>query len=287
MIILHNVSGVPAPTSAEVFFYSNPAGILTSQFQNGSILQTNVGATKLSGLSDVNTPFASGQLLVKSTSSFIPGLAGGTGLVLTIVSSGEMNVMDLLYSGVIENGQAAQTLVWSGIDQSYDHLEIRGVGRGAAITTVAGINVYFNGDATATNYISRRASFGSSATNESYDDSYVGGVQCAGKDNTNGGTVAPVHLFIPDFSKAGHRKYCYNIGQSVSNFATTNLQSLFQAMQWENTAGPAINMVELRVFNATTTFTSGTELYVYGHKRIWGITSGIYGTAGIVNGRFV
>ena len=264
----------------------NAAGVFTVMRPDGTTASAEPGTVGLSGLLDVVGPFVSGELPNYGASTFTAGSAGGTGVILTIVSSGQIEVIDLLYSGVIAAGMANQNFTWSGIDQTYESLEIRGIARGSTASTTVGFGVWFNGDTTATNYLSRRSYGTGSASQDAYDSNYVGQIQGGSSTLASHGITSPVHIWIPDYAKAGTRKYLYTYGSPASNSASTSLDIYLFSAQWENTSGPAINMLQM-ICNTADTFVSGTELYVYGHKKIWAITSGIYGTAGIVNGRFV
>lgn len=279
------VSGVLIPVSGVSNVYMNALGVLSVKHSDGSNSLAEPGSVNLSGLVDVNTPFVSGQLPVKSTSSFVPGTIGIPSLSLTIVSSGQVDVMDLLYSGVLTDGMVARTFVWSGIDQTYDHLELRGVARGNVNATSIGIGIYFNGDTTDANYLYARIS----VTTASFART-VGSIPYCAQINTfygneTRGIVSPVHLILPNYSTSGTRKYIYTVGMNTSNSQSSSVDGYLFSNQWIPTAGNAINMMDVRVSNATDTFVSGTALYLWGHKRIWIITSGIYGLMGIKDGR--
>ena len=289
---LTHVSGIPTPQPGEINFYVSAAGTASVRRSDGSVI--SVAPVNLSGLVDLTGPWVSGQLPVLTGSSFVGGSAGGAGAALTVYSSGEVWVTSLLASGAIPNGGTAATIVFSGISQSYDHLFIRGMARAnAAATSVVLVNYYLNGDATATNYISRRENadggtgFTSSPTAQ--NDASVGLVQGSTylPNSTTAPYLGPIDTIFPDYSKAGHRKFFYTNGFIPYVYdATPTAGGGYGWAQWENTSGPAINMIEVRVVNAVTTFASGTALYLYGQKKIWVITSGLYGTAPIINGRF-
>jgi hypothetical protein len=289
-MILHNVSGIPTPRPDTFAAFVNAAGVFTGERPDGSTVSLEIGNPGVSGLTDVSGIFSSGQTLTKGATFFTPQAAGSyTTPVLTIVSSGMIDVCALLNSGVIVNGASPTTIVWSGIDQTYDRLEIRGVIRAQAnLATVSG-GIYFNGDVTAANYQSRRIYSASDTAIEhaTFADSYAYIAQGLPALDSSTGATCPLHLQIFQYAQSGFRKQVTQVGIHPSMAATTFANPSIHTVMWQNTTGPAISVIELKCLNATPTFCSGTEVYLFGHKKVWAITSGIYGTAGIVNGRFV
>ena len=302
MITLSHVSGVDLPSNGISHIYMNASGVLSVRRPDGTVVSSEPGSIRLSGLVDVNAAFTSGQLLNYSTSSFVPGASTpGAANTLTIVSSGQMAVMALLYSGVIPTGGNPQTFTFNNIDQSYTDLEIRGMIRASAATTTVGVACYFNGDTTATHYRSRYLQGAGAGgigtpTHVATSDSLCAVAHAASYNDTSNGSVTPFHIWIPNYStpttsgwpSKGARKVTYNIGGQLY-WNSTQVVYIDMTSSWV-IAGldfPPITSIDLRCINATTSFAAGTEFYVYGHKKVWVITSGIYGTAGIVNGKFV
>ena len=292
-MILYNVSGIPTPRPGTLAGFVSAAGVFTGERSDSSQFTMEPGNPGLSGLVDVSGVFSSGQTLSRGVSFFTPQAIGSYETpILTIVSSGLIDVIALLASGVIANGDSPTTIVWSGIDQTYERLEIWGVVRAQAnLATVSGY-VYFNGDTTAANYQSRRIySAGDTliehlTTANSY--AFIAqGLSAQDTVDTGTGAACPVHLQIFQYAQSGFRKQITQVGIHASMAATTFVNPSVHSVMWQDTAGPAISVIEIGVINATPTLCSGTELYLYGHKKVWAITSGIYGTAGIKDGRFV
>jgi hypothetical protein len=285
---LTHVSGIPTPTRGILAAYTNAAGTLTVMRPDGSIVSAEPGTVNFSGLLDMVAPWSSGQTPNRSGSTFVQGPTG-TALANTIYTSGQIEIMDLLYSGVVPDGGTPAAFTWSGIDQTYTDLELRGVARAQAAGTVFYISIYFNNDLTAGNYASRSLNYGGTVTHTTNADSTPSLCQGLNQLDVNIGSQSPVHIEFPNYSSVGFRKYFNTVGVNVFNqvvSSSTSMDIRPVGCQWLNTTGPAINMMDVRINNATTTFCSGTALYLYGKKKIWIITSGTYGTAPVINGRF-
>jgi len=289
MLKLHSVAQVPVIPSGKIGIHLNTGGILFGKDYLGAEVCAEAGSVGLSGLNDVTGTFGVGHAPAFDGTVFRPAAAGGSTPTLTIVSSGLVEVVAVLASGVIPDGSSPATFTWSGIDQSYDSLEIRGVARGQTSTqNTVGVAVYFNGDTTNTNYWVRRmiSTADSSLTHTSFNTSYCAQIQSLLDDDVNSVSISPFHIMIPNYAQAGFRKNVYTVGIGASyNTNTAHTVPATFAMQWINTI--PVNMIEVKVADGTNTFCSGTAIYLLGHKKIWAVTSGIFGTAGVNNGRFV
>ena len=293
MIKLHSVSGVDNPAVGKAAIHLTTAGYLATRSAAGVTTGSEAGSVGLSGLTDVTGTFASGQAPSYDGSVFRPftpvGGAGSTP-TLTIYASGEVEVMDLLFSGVVPDGGTPAKFTWSGIDQTYTDLEIRGVARAQAVGTVFYISIYFNNDTTAANYASRSANYGGTLTHTTNADSTPCLCQGLTQLDSNIGSQSPVHLLIPDYAASNFRKHIYTYGVNVFNQVASSPTGAMDirpvAVQWLATAGNPINMMEVRINNATQTFCSGTALYMFGKRKQWVITSGVFGGVPIINGSF-
>ena len=271
------------PTSGQILAYDGAEWVNFNQAGGGDI--TGTGTSGQLAIFDANKNLVSINGDVRYALS---GTGGGSSPTYTINASGQIDVRVILASGVIPNGGTASTIIWSGISQAYDYLEVRGMMRSNAATTVVHVAMYLNNDTTDGNYLTRRIEADSSAfTAAAYDAPFVGIGQALQQLNTDGGDVSPLHFIIPAYSQAGHRKRAYTVGPVAHNFSDTNTAMGLYTMEWENTSGPAVNMIELQCANAVTTFTSGTELYLIGVRKQWAVTSGSYGSMNIVNGVIV
>ena len=293
MIILNNTSGaaVPTPGADSSTIFANPAGIVQVKHSTGRIATAEATKLSMSGLIDVSGVFVSGQFPGFNGTYFIPTtMPSGAPdpIPQTIVSSGFVNVQVVLFDTTIANGTSG-FFTFSGIDQNYDMLEIRGMTRanqtGANLT-----RCFFNNDTTLTNYIgvAGQANPGGWAATLYDAPNCQYSIGSDYFDNTYG-RFAPLHLFVQNYATAGPRKwgyssaaqpYRYNSGSTTMNFHTWGFL-------WENTAGPAINMIQFRTAGANDTFCSGSYMQVIGHKKVMVITSGAFGAAGIKSGLLV
>lgn len=279
-LIQNYISGasISTPAAWTATIYTDTSGSVVVKHPNNKVYHVERERTTLQSLSGMVGTFISGQVPRYDGTVWKPADTSGIlSLTPTIYSSGIMNVKVILASGFIANGAADSGIVWSGIDQSFDYLEIRGNVRGAATTggNANFLSVCFNNDLTSGNYISRRFAnseftFGTSAN----DFAYIGISHSKTTLNTNCGDVNPVHFFIPNYSVSGQRKYAYSAGTQAYNPGGSQAANDLYGMQWENISGPAINMITLRIDHANILFCSGTNLQLIGHKRQMVIMSG-------------
>lgn len=289
MITLFNTSGLPnIPEAGKSAIYVRIDEYIGVRHSDGSTGSSRPAA--LSGLYDVAGIYTSGYSPRFDGTVFLPALiaSGGVSPVYTN-NSGFAQTSQVLASGFILNGGTAATIIFSGFDMSFDWLEVIGSTRSNANTTAIQVACYFNNDTTATNYIASRVQ--SNATNtlvrNASDDANIGTSQALQALQTNMGIVNNLHFMVPDYALSGHRKWAYITGHLPDNFEGATLSQDSFGIQWENTTGPPINMIELRGINATTTFTSGTSLFLIGHKKTAINLSGSYDNIRIINGMIV
>jgi len=287
MIVLQQVSGVDTPQTNKGHLFAFTNNHLGWKTPDGVVSYT-YPLSLASGLTDVTGTFTAGTSPVFDGTVFRPAAAAAASTpVYTKSTTGIVKMQAVLASGVIPNGGAATTIIFSGFDSTYDWLEIRGVVRSNAATTAIDLKMYFNNDTTNTNYVSRRwnNTFGSFSVLTT--DATVFAANALSMQNSDGGIVSPIHVFIPDYATANHRKYGYTPAASVINYNITSISQYWSCTQWENTSGPAINMIEIRGDNAVTTFTSGTDVYLIGHKTMSVNLSGSYDNVHILNGHII
>jgi len=290
MFVFNKISGsqIATPVAGKSVLYVDPNGALTVKHPDAtSVIVAN---QKLSTLIDISGVFASGQTPIWDGTYWVPG-APSLQLKpdLTIYSSGQINVQVVLASGYVVNGTSG-FITFSGFDQTYDHLEVRGTAQANGAALGCHVNCYFNNDTTNTNYIARRmyndnsTNGSASAGNEPADVPRIAITHAAQNTELIYGRYNAIHFMIPAYAKVGPRKWAYSVGALATSYESGFMGFQKYGMQWENTAGPAINMIQLRVENANNTFNSGTYFNLIGHKRQWVIMSGQIGVAGINHG---
>lgn len=278
MIIFNAISGeaVATPAAGTSTIYLNTSGQVVVKHPDATV-QT-IGGQKLQTLPDVAGVFTSGQVPIWNGTNWIPGApSAAIALTPTVVSSGQMMISVVLDSGVIPNGGTPTTITWSGIDQSYDWLEIRGMCRATVSATTPAVQMEFNGDITSGNYITRRmqVNLAGGPIVAAYDVPYVGWSQSSNNFNSNAGDIAPFNVFVPHYATPGNRRWAYTVGAVPISYQAGSVGFDMWSMQWENATGVAVNMIRLRCSSDPNTFTSGTSLQLIGHKRQWVVMSGI------------
>jgi len=286
MIIEHQMSGsqvlTPAADSSTLFV--NPAGIVQIKHSTGRISTAETGKLSMSGLIDVDTAaWTSGYLPTFNGNYFAPAAipASGGGMTLTTTTSGQVEVRVLLASGFLTS---SAIITFSGIDQSYDVLEIQGLFRDDLATGAHTVQCYFNNDTTTTNYLGtnfRADEF--SWFGQSIADSVCATAHAQDKDNTNYGLVNPGHFFIPNYAATNRRKWLYAMPCQWEH--TAGVETNGYITLWKSTAG--INMITLKLNQSTNTLSAGTQVYLYGRKRQWVVMSGTLGGTNISHGLLV
>jgi len=282
MILLHRISGLANPVPAgEHHIYTAADGTVSVGHPDGTIGLLKRGNTGISGLLDVSGVFTSGQAPGWNGTRFVPTSVDGSAASVTYTASGNMiGVKVLLGSGLFANGTSGN-ITWGSLDQTYEYLEI--VGEVHSINAVAhhNLRIYFNGDFTETNYNSRQVqSVTESVSNATANNATAGDIIGTANPGT-GNTRATVHKIIPNYSYSPTRKYAYDAGYAAWNYQGGSMAVQSNNMQWTGTA--AITQVDVRG-NATNVLTSGTYLYLYGHKHMQATVSGVFGPASITNG---
>jgi len=298
MIELAQISGMPdtpAPTQGHLFAHTN--GYVGYKHSDGT---TSSSATNsLSGLVDVSGIWVANRGPVWNGTKFVPSPIAYT-VPLTTVSSGLVNISVVLGSGVIPDGTSG-LIIWSGIDQTYDMLEVHGEFGGKVFSaTIDYVCCYFNNDMVNNNYRARRnQSLAANMTSDAFQAPYVGshipGYQTASANNAisifNGADGwglhrATTHFYIHDYAVSGRRKFV-NTSSTALNYLGADFGVTTTAMQWKDPSGPPITMITLAAGAPTNVWNSGTIATLIGHKRVWVVNSGSFGSANIVNGYLV
>ena len=290
MILLHQISGIAdAVPAGQAFLYVGATGIPSVKHSDGSVGLLQQGTVGVSGLIDQLGTFASGHAPGWDGTNFRQmSLVGAQTDTMTIIASGTVIISRVLGSGSFANGTSGY-VTFSGIDQTYDILEIYGETRVSLTQGMVLTTMYFNNDHTDGNYLCRRTQ-SDPAFNQSQaaDVPYIG--NSIGQPGLGAGNYrAANHFIIPDYTSVGPRKWAYSLGSSAYNDGGVNTQEGVDtfAIQWENTSGPAITMIELGANDGTASMTSGTIYTLIGHKRLTVITSGTYGPGRMAYGRMV
>jgi predicted secreted protein len=166
----------------------------------------------------------------------------------------------------------------SGIDQTYDHLEIYLWGRSTVnfSGSVATVFVAFNNDVTAANYTTQVLSGAVSSATAAFNaaDPQTGYVPDSGSVANSFGSSG---FLIQNYTSGQYKTV---LGLDGSGGLSTAGRVDVNFNLWKNTA--AINRIALTVNNATTTFVTGSRLQIIGIKAetlITGVTAtGAYGT---------
>ena len=286
-VVLHSISGsqVPTPAADSSTIFLNPAGIVQVKHPTGRYATASASELSMSGLIDMDTTaWTSGYLPTFNGTNFAPGAppaGGGGGFNLTTATSGQVEVRVLLASGFVGT---SQVITFSGIDQTYDLLEVQGMFRSDMATGAHTLQCYFNNDTTTGNYLGtnfRADEFSWYGQNQG--DSVCATAHAQDKTDSNFGSVSPGHFFIPNYSDNTRRKILYAVPAQWQHTAGVETNGYITC--WKNTA--RINMITLKLNQATTTLSAGTQVWLYGRKRQWVVMSGTLGSANLSHGLIV
>lgn len=145
------------------------------------------------------------------------------------------------------------------IPPGYDHLEIIGLLKETGADTVRGINLYYNGDTTDSNYRTQQGIFNSTSASAGQADGARNGVATG----TSAGSTdyAMVVWSIPNASSTKTTKTGFST--SIDRRSGTDISIRIEGANWESTE--PIREITLRTDNhPTTLFTAGSRLQIYG-----------------------
>ena len=288
MIVMTQVSGIAdTPPTDKAYVFAHTNGNLGVKTPDG-ITEITLPPSLASGLYDVVGTFAEGETPRFDGTVFRPATVAAVTSVYTKTTGTGTNQQfsAVLASGFIDNGGTPSTIVFSGFDQTFDWLEIRGSARSTPSTAATQVLIYFNNDTTNANYRNRGYISAASHTNPAPPSGVIGDAQGLTSLNSNNGDVGQIHFHIPEYSSSPHRKYAYTPCLIPYNTAGTAVYAAGNAVQWVSDYS-AINMIELKPVNAgvVSTFVSGTAIYLIGHKQHYSVNaSGTYANVKINNG---
>jgi hypothetical protein len=188
--------------------------------------------------------------------------SGADSTDITIAGSGGVATKKTLQTRtVLYDDTLAAPGSWdiSGIDQTYDHLEIVLIARSAASGTGSEPTyIYFNNDTTNGNYVSSFL-YSSNPTGASGSTATGPNLADLPQDGTPSGRFALVHAFIAAYTDTTRQK----LTQITNNveFSDTVGYSELNAGTWKNTA--AINRIEI---TSAAGYVTGSRLQIIGIK---------------------
>lgn len=275
MLILNAISGadISTPAAGTSNLYLTPSGQLALKRPSG--VSSFMTKQQLQTIPDVVGVFSSGNCPVYDGTNWRPTTAtAAIALSTTIYSSGEVYIQTLIESGIIPDGGTPSTIVFSGLSLTpFDWLEIRGVTRANVAAGKVSMYLFYNGDTTVGNYYYRALNNDAGTFGSVGAATPIIGETCGQTNqNSNFGDNNPFRIHIPTPTNTNLKKWAFSVGPNPSFNTGATMNASTYTSVWKNNA--AIDMIELRVVNADTTFCSGTRVYLYGHSRQWVVQSG-------------